>query len=287
MGNPDPNWKPQSLGVDLTVVERLTLAGQTPKQLGERRQVVILQKDQKLETIPALHEVPLPDHIRQVVKIVELESFVAYVKQFATATTRIFGSIGSNAANFTAILNYHEGGKEARPQHSSHKANYSPPFSEEFAAWFAGNAKLNTQETLLEHIRRWGFVITSHTEADLIELISSLEFSSQGQFASKIERTRGGRELTYNETVEGQGQMAGKKVTVPDGIVMKLPIFQGGKEYEVAADLLYRVQSGRLSIAWELKRVQKVIGDAVKDLVKDVEAGTGISVFVGSPTNES
>jgi uncharacterized protein YfdQ (DUF2303 family) len=281
MPTPDPNWKPQSLGVDLTVIERLTVAATSPRQLGDRRQVVVLQKDQKVETIPALYEVPLPDHIRQNVTLVELASFIAYIKQFGGSFTRIFGTTSSAGARFRAIIDYHEGGKDSKPGHGQHVATYAPQFSDEFAAWHTANSKPHTQEQFLEHLRRWGYVVTSHTDADLIELISSLEFNTNGQFASKIERTRGGRQLTWNEVVEGTGQVQGKQVTVPDAITIKLPIFLGGREYEAEADLLYRVASGRLTIAWEIKRQQKLIFEAVKDLVKDVEEGTDRSVFIG------
>lgn len=281
MTTPDPNWKPQSLGVDLTVIERLTAAAQTPRVPGATRQIVLVPIGYEKQEIPALHELPMPDHIRQNAVVIELASFIAYVKQFKTHTTRIFGSNRVGGASFKALLDYHEGGKEAKPGRCMHAVDYSPEYSDEFAGWLAQNGKLLSQEAFLDHLRKWGFVVTSHTEADLIEMASSLELKMNGQFASRIERTLGGRQLTWNETVEGSGQSQGQQVKVPDHLTLKLPIFLGGREYEVKVELLYRVQGGRLSIAWEMQRIQKVIFDAVKDLVKDVEADTGISVFIG------
>jgi hypothetical protein len=139
-----------------------------------------------------------------------------------------------------------------------------------------------TQDQFLDHLRRWGYVITSHTDADMIELASSLEFKTDGQFASQIERTRGGRKLLWNEEVAGTGSVAGKAVTVPDAIKLKMAIFDAGKEYELDADLLYRVAGGKLHIAVEMKRFHKVIRMAVEDLILDVETATEIEVFMGN-----
>lgn len=269
--------------VDLAYVAGLAIAGTQPKQVSGFRPFVLVPEPNggmKVVNLEPEFMAPLPDHIRQTVTLVELESFVNYVKAFKGGATQIFGVAEPHGANFTAAIDYHEG-KEKASGRMAHKAEYDPRYSHEFEAWLAINGKPLSQEQFLEHLRRWGYVITSHTEADLIELVSSLEFSTQGQFASKIERTRGGRKLLWNETVEGSGQVQGKTVVVPDAITIKAAIFLGGREYEITSDLLYRVSSGRLSIASELKQQQRVIRDAVKDLVKDVEAGTGLSVFVG------
>jgi uncharacterized protein YfdQ (DUF2303 family) len=275
--NLNPNWKPDAL--DLTVVERLAVAALTPKQLAKNRQLAVLPDGYKLEEIPALHEAPLPDHIVQSVTLVELDSFIAYVKQFHTSTTRIFGEKTSHGAKFVGILNYHEGGNEGNAGRGTHVATYAPRFTEEFAAWLKGNG---TQEQFLEHLRRWSYVVTSHTDADLIELASSLDFQTSGQFASKIERTQGGRKLLWNEEVDGSGQVKGSPVKVPEFVEVDAPVFLGGRQYQFKVDLLYRVASGRLTIGWEVQRSQKLLFDAVNELVGDVESGTGLEVFVGS-----
>jgi uncharacterized protein YfdQ (DUF2303 family) len=275
--NLNPNWKPDAL--DLTVVERLAVAALAPKQLAANPQVCIIPDGYKSEVIPPLHQAQLPDHIIQAVTLVELDSFIAYVKQFHTSTTRIFGEKTSSGAKFVSILNYHEGGNDGKAGRGTHTATYAPRFTDEFAAWLKGNG---SQEQFLEHLRRWGYVVTSHTDADLIELASSLDFQTSGQFASKIERTQGGRRLVWNEDVDGSGQVKGSQVKVPEFVEVKAPVFLGGKEYEFKVDLLYRVSSGRLTIGWEVQRSQKLLFDAVKDLVTDIEAGTGQDVFIGS-----
>ncbi len=271
--------------IDLGYVASLAVAAQNVRvQQGYRPFVIVPNPDggMRVELLQPESTTPLPDHIRQRLTLVELESFTLYVKQFKNASSRIFGCTDASGAHFTAAMDYHEAGKEGNAGRLVHIAEYAPRYSDEFAAWLSINAKPLTQDQFLDHVRRWGYVVTSHTDADLIELVSSLEFSTQGQFASKIERTRGGRKLVWNEDVQGSGSIQGKTVVVPDGLTLKLPIFLGGKEYEIGSDLLYRVNGGRLSIASELRQQQRVIRDAVNDLVADVEAGTELDVFVGS-----
>lgn len=270
--------------LDLAYVGGLAVAAAAPRQVSGFRPFVLvpgLDGEMKMELLSPEHEAPVPDHIRQKVTLVELESFTGYVKQYKGASTKIFGTTDTAGAHFTAAMDYHESGKEGNAGRLAHLVDYAPRYSDEFAAWLAINGKGLTQEQFLDHLRKWGYVVTSHTDADLIELVSSLEFSTQGQFASKIERTRGGRKLIWNEDVEGTGQVQGKQVVVPDAIKLKCPVFLGGKEYEISSDLLYRVSAGKLTIASELKQQQRVIRDAVNDLVSDVEAGTDLTVFVG------
>jgi hypothetical protein len=63
---------------------------------------------------------------------------------------------------------------------------------------------------------------------------------------------------------------------------IKLPVFTGGREYEIGADLLYRPQGGALRIIVELRRHHLVVRQAVKDIVEDVKEGTGLEPFLGS-----
>lgn len=267
--------------VTAQLVQSLTVAGLGIKEkVGFTPFVLVPDAYVKEELTPDYLE-PLPDHIRQSVEIIELESFVAYVKQFKTHTSQVFAVATDRGAHFEAVLDYHEGGKEAKPFRAKHRASYAPEYSPEFAAWLAINGKPITQEQFLDHLRKWGDTITSHTDADLIELASSLDFTTAGEFSSHVERTNGGRKLLINERVEGSAQLKGKSVTVPDSMKLQLPVFTGGRMYEIAADLLYRPHGGALRIIVELRRQHLTVRTAIKDIVNDVKEGTGTTPFLG------
>lgn len=275
MDQPTPNR------VTAQLVQALAIAGMAIKEKEGFTPFVLIPDTYEMKELTPDWEEPLPDHIRQQVEITDLGSFIAYVKKFKTHTAQIFAIANDRGARFEAVLDYHEGGNESKPFRAKHRVDYAPEFSPEFAAWLAINSKQLTQEQFLDHLRKWGDTITSHTDADLIELASSLDFTTSGEFSSHVERVKGGRKLLINERVEGSAQLKGTAVTVPDGIEVKLPVFVGGREYEIGADLLYRPQSGALRIIVELRRAHLVVREAVKDIVTDVAEGTEIEPFLG------
>lgn len=268
--------------VDLGLVREMAIAAVSPHCPGVTKQIVFVPKGFEKQQIPALHEIELPDHIRQELTLVERESFTRYVKLYKGPTSQIFATVTAQGAKFVGILDYHESGNERRPNYALHVAQFLPQFSDEFKAWQEINGKGLTQDNFLDHIRKWGYTIKSHTDADMIEIVSNLEFKSDTQFTSKVERTTGGRKLTYNESVTGSSQAQSRQITVPDSMEMKSEIFAGGEEFEYGADLLYRPSGGQLKIIVELKRPHKVIKRAIMSLIDDIKAETEIDPLIGS-----
>lgn len=275
--------------IDLNIVKELaqvSVGKRTPDQT--RTYYFVPDGDGKFrkEEIPALFELPLPDHIRQRVSLDERESFTGYVTKFKGPNSQIFGQVTEVGADFSCILDYHESGNERTPGRLKHVAAFEPDYSPEFAAWLKLHRTGISQEAFLDHLRRWGYTVTNFTDADMIEMFSNLDFTVKGEFSSKIERTKGGRKLTFNETVDGNTSQQAKTIPVPDLLNVRSEIFVGGKVFDYGADVLYRVQSGKLTIAIELKRHHVVVKDAIKSLITDIEAETGLKVLIGSTDTE-
>lgn len=280
----------ESTLIDLAFVASLAAMAQEPKMLDGYRPFVLLPDGNgglKPAALQLDYDTPLPDHIRQNVEIIDLESYIDYIKKFKTHTTAIFAIANDAGAKFLSVLDYHEGGQEGAPKRGMHRVDYAPAYSPEFAAWLNINGKQLTQELFLDHLRKWGDTITNFSDADLIEIASSLDFTVKGEYSSHVERTKGGRKLLFNEQIEGSAQLKSKAITVPDGLVLNLPVFVGGRSYEIGADLLYRPQSGSLRIIVELRRQHLTVRQAVKDIVEDVKEGTGIQPFLGRLKSDS
>lgn len=267
--------------VTAELIERLTTAALSIKERNGFLPFVLVPDGFKMEKLTAEHLDPLPDHIQQRVALISVESYIAYIKKFQTSTTAIFAVANDTGAEFVTIADYHEGGKDGKPLRAAHRVTYSPAYTPEFKAWCEISGKPQTQEQFLDHLRKWGDTITNLSDADLIEMASSLDFQTDGQFSSHVERVKGGRKLLINERVEGSAQLKGKTVTVPEGLVLKLPVFIDGRAYDLGVDLMYRPQNGALRIIAELRRSHLVIRQAIKDVVADVKAGTGIEPFLG------
>jgi uncharacterized protein YfdQ (DUF2303 family) len=271
--------------IDINEIERLSVAASVPKIPTDRRQYMLKPDGYEIHEIPALHELPLPDFIKQKLKLVTLESFIRYLKGFGRSTTEIFGSVTDWGCQFFGVIDYHADGEEGKANRLAHVAEYAPKYSSEFAAWHTISGKAMTQDQLLDHLRRWGYTVTNFSDADLIELVSGLEFTTSGTFSSKVERTTGGRKLTYNEdvTANAPGSSATPRtMTVPDKLEIKSAIFEDGDEFPYKADILYRVGGGRLTITIELQRVHQVVREAINAIITKIKTETKYEPFIGS-----
>ena len=268
--------------IDLSYIVELAQMGQhaqvTP---GYRPFVLLPQADGSIQPayLEADFEAPLPHFVRQRVLLYDLESFIRYIEKFKLAVTVVF--VDMNGGEFVAVLDYH--GDSDSPGRGAHRACYKPQYSPEFLAWRQIRGKPLTQEQFLEHLRAWGSPIQNLTDADLIEMASSLDFNTTSQFSSHVERVKGGRKLLINEVVEGSAQLKGKTVTVPDKLQLSMPVFLGSVLYDFSADLLYRPQNGALRITVELNREPYLIRAAVKHLMDAITEETGIQPFIGEP----
>lgn len=268
--------------IDLELVRELVVAATAAHSPGPLPKTVFIPEGFEEKEIPALHEIRLPDHIRQELTLVERESFTRYVKLYKGPTSQIFATVTAQGAKFVGVLDYHESGNERKPNHTLHVAQFNPEFSDEFKAWHSIDGKSLTQDQFLDHIRKWGYTIESHTDADMIEIVSNLEFKSDVQFLSKVERTTGGRKLAYSEVVQGSASSGSKQMVVPDSLGMESEIFAGGSKFNYGADLLYRPSGGQLKIIVELKRPHKVIKEAIDSLIADIKGETDIEPLIGT-----
>lgn len=250
----------------------------------------IVPEGYRLEFLPEEKFPSLPDHIRQFVRLDDPVSFCAYVKEFRTHTTRIFATAPvlerlirgeSGGLKFTALIDYHEAGKEQTPQRVAHKAEYPCPLSLEVRTWLGSNGKALSQTDFVNFIEANCADVVTPDSASLMEMALNFEAKTSASFSSKIDRVSGGRSLQFSETVDQSGTTTAGQMKVPENLVIRLPIFEGGKAYEIRARLEYRAPGGKLTIAYHLQRPQEAFRMAIVDLRKDIETATELPVFTG------
>jgi uncharacterized protein YfdQ (DUF2303 family) len=233
----------------------------------------------------------VPDHIRQDVRLDDADSFISYVKQFRTHTARIFASApnlasiahgSSGGAEFTAVLDYHEGGKDQKAQRAKHVATYPVPLSLEFRTWLAGNGKPKKQMEFVEFIEANCADVVTPSSAEIMELALNFGAKSNVEFQSKVDRVSGGRDLKFVERVDGGGGVAGN-MKVPEYLTLRLAIFDGGKPYELRARLEYRANSSGLTITYHLQRPHEVFRTAHLDLKGEISSALDLEILTGAP----
>ncbi len=255
-----------------------------PFPVSDRNQVIIIPDGFTAVAAPFVPIAPLPDHVVQRVTLYELESFTAYVKRYQKSETLVFVQTGVSGATFEAVFDYHQAEKDGgdQVQHCSHIAEYPCPHSKEWQAWAGNNAKAMSQDAFAKFLDDNSVDITAPDSATLLEIVQDFEASINVDFSAKITPKTGAKTLLFTETVEGGGKGTSGKLDVPDEITLSLPVFQGGKLFQVTARIRFRIASGKLSLWYELRRPHTVIESAVKDIVSDVIASTGITPLAGS-----
>lgn len=233
---------------------------------------------------------PLPEFITQSVRLYDSESFIAYVKQFKTPTTRVFASNanlndiakGSNGgASFAAFIDYHEGGTAQQAGRVKHSAVYPLPLSLEFRTWLAGSGVKLKQEDFIKLVEANSPDIITPDSASLMELVLNFESTTTASFQSKINRVSGGRTLHFQEEVT-QGAPTIGKMTVPEFLELSMPIFEGGSLFGLRARMEYKSSNGGLAITYYLQRPHEVFRSALLTMREEIAHALEVQVLTGS-----
>lgn len=255
----------------------------------------------------------LPDHVRQVVTLTDLLSFVQYVNGYKTGATRLFGRAPLSNPNGTAkvaevlaVMDYHaapdpekraaaEADPEkphgvkafARPRRCAHRAGYPCPFSEAWLAWSGIHRVEMDQGKFVDFLEDNMEEVVEPAGADLLELASNFKSTTNVKFAAKIDRGTGGVKLRYEEEPEmGSGERAGGApgtVKIIEGLSLFLPVFHGGNQFTLKARIRWRVDGGKLKVTVVLDRPQSLVLTAFAAVLEEVSSGVGQEVLLGAP----
>lgn len=246
----------------------------------------IIPDGYRFEPIPFADPAPLLPYIKQAVELSDADSFVAYVKRYQTKNTLIFATlpigVSGAGAEFRAVFDYHVGGKgeEHVAARCSHQAFFPCPPSTNWTAWLAVNGKAQTQDAFISFIEANSIDIVSPDAASLMEMAANFESKTEVEFVSKVDRLTGARKLSFNETVSGGATTKGT-ITVPDSLKVKLPVFEGGKPFDLTARLEWRPSNGKLHVTVHLLRPMDVVRLALAEVRKEIAAAVEIEPMTG------
>jgi uncharacterized protein YfdQ (DUF2303 family) len=206
----------------------------------------------------------------------ELDSFNRYVNEHKNDDTRIFSHVDGEGCSFEAIIDFH--GKEAAE--CKHRALYLCPKSIEWKRWTGANARPFNQTEFARFLEDNLIDIIDPQGSDILEIATSLEAKQSVDFASGVRLQNGAQKLAYQETIEAK---AGEKgdITIPEKFTLGIAPFQNGEKWKLDARFRYRINSGKLTLSYELHRPHIIIEDACKGVVASIKDKTGIEPFVG------
>lgn len=205
-----------------------------------------------------------PTRIRQGVKVLDADTFIAYINRYATPASVVFCD-GPEGRTFKGVLDYHQ---PDQPSWGQHVAVYQCPISIEWGRWKTSDRKKMDQATFAEFFEDNIRDITvpegiphAPSAADMLEISRTLEAKKNISFRQGTRLDNGQVQLTYNEQIDGQAGETGQ-LKIPEQFYIGVKPFLGGDAFCVPVRFRYRIQESRLVMWFELVRPDKVLEEA-------------------------
>lgn len=245
----------------------------------EQQDAIILPDGYHVEDLQEFKDAPR--RIESNIDLIEVQSFINYVKRYADDRSIIKADVKSQ--RFTAILDYHKDSQS--PGWRGHLATYNCPTAREWSTWLGGNKNKMTQASFAEFIENNQLDIALHdgegpSSADMLEVSRNLQANKKVEFKSSINLSNGDVGFEYQATTEGVSGSQKGKIDVPQEFYILIPVYEGDAAYPIKARLRYRITDGVLSLWYELVEPEKVLEDAFKHMLEAIEEGVPKSVEI-------
>lgn len=249
----------------------------------DMKPVIILKDANGNETAQVLEaRFETPPRKKGLVKLHDGPSFLEYWTRQRTDGSAIYGNL--KPAQFLAVFDDHT----TAPAYRGHRALFLLTHSTEWTTWkdqsgvqFKGNEEFG--EWLENQIP--DIANDPVPGAKLLEIALNMRVQSNASFGNRARLANGHLEFQYTNNVEGQAAVGPDTIAIPEEFAIDIPVWSGidPKKYRIDVRFRYRLNSGRLTIWYELVRPHKVLEQAFKDVLDVIEAGANTTVLFGTP----
>lgn len=221
-----------------------------------------------------------PRRKRGDVTLHDAASFALYFRQHETSGTAVYADV--RKLTVEAVINGHghsAGDRADGPGWGDHRAKLALRHSHEWRTWTA-NEGLSGQKEFAEFIEDNYADIHEPDHATMLEIASSIEASSTGQFEGRHRLQDGSVALRYTEQVDARAGQKGD-LTIPETFTVGLRVFEGSEPVKMTARLRYRIREGKLAIGYKLERLDDVKERAFENVINKVELESGHTCLRG------
>ncbi|HZB28962.1 MAG TPA: DUF2303 family protein [Streptosporangiaceae bacterium] len=235
----------------------------------------------------AVHQIDLtgdeyrdqPKHKAGKVYVDDLDSFLHYYQKHSDDGTEIYVNITGHY--LTAVLDANQGGADGA-RWGQHRLVLTLPTTDRWDAWMAMNGKPFAQSAFAEFVEEHVDDIRDPNGATMLEVVQNFQTATKVRFTSNVRLDNGNHKLHFEETTDATAGNSGN-IAVPTAFKIGVAPFEFADPYEISARFRYRVENGKLLVAYLLDDPAAVIRDAVLDVVKQVEEATKGKVMHGTP----
>lgn len=218
------------------------------------------------------------------VEVFDVSSFAAYFNRFADEDSLIFGS--PEKVSFTGVIDYHrEKEGEARP--CKHLVYLKLRETERWLTWKGANKKPMEQAVFAQFIEDNRADIYAPdgsnypASADMVEIARTLEATGGFQFAQATNLKTGERRISYVEATQATAGPS-QSMTIPDEFIVRIPIFLNQPPVEVRCRLRFRISGGKLSMWFDMIRVDEMLNEEFTKAAAAVEKLAGRPVLLAT-----
>ena len=271
-------------------------------------------------TLRAAAEYLKPARRKGTARLDDLVSFAEWANRFKGPTTMLFAKPDMKSPKLTCIADYHAAGP-AQPlepagdptaRHCHHRAEYGFPLSQEWQAWLEVSGAALDKDDLGEFIEANAKDIMDPTPAILKgvesdknegwenrliqtaqkiegrfgQLTQLLAMSKQFQVYEKSDLTVS----TNRDSGESQIQFVnehkaadGKPLSIPNLLIIAIPVFMGGAPYRMAVRFRYRKLGGNIKFILQLYNPERAFEAAFNEALDIATELTGLPLLKGSP----
>lgn len=183
-----------------------------------------------------------PHRIRAAPTFEDMASFADYITAFDHGAARVFASLERRMV--VAEIDYHDAtplpALGAEPSWRTHKAEYPVRFDPRFEEWSKRHDAEIGQKDFGWWLEDRAADVVTPDGADVIEAARNFETKRDVTFKAVQNIDAGTMSMAYEEEDRPSGSL-----TVPRALMVRLPIFYGGREVDFDAKLYYRLNRER------------------------------------------
>jgi uncharacterized protein YfdQ (DUF2303 family) len=270
---------------DMKLVADLATKSVTPTVIkDEREHFIVLPEGAEIRSLRDFQFAEPPLKKAGKVTAEDVPSFAAYFQRFRDDDSMIFGL--PEKFTFTGILDYHIA-KDGAAREKAHQVILELRQTARWKTWKGNNKTPMAQEQFAQFIEDNLPDIYAPDGTDyppaavMLEVSRSLQASSSYQFNQATNLKNGQRGLTYREQIEGVAGPAGE-LKIPDAFIVRIPIFLNQKPVEIICRLRFRIQGGKLSMWYDMLRVDEMLAAEFETARAAVAAAAECEVLLGA-----
>lgn len=234
-----------------------------------------------------------PSRIRAAVTVHRAEDFIAYCDRHSNTSSTIFVDAspalsGDGGELALAVIDYHHGAADLtpdeRPEWCSHTVKLKARPSTEYAMLAAIDGKLMAQGDFSRYVRDLSRFCSSHVQADLLELVNTLNLTSRGSFQSSDDYSSGSVRMVFDVQVSASAGTQEKRIAVPNELTWTMPMLLGGAPIDFTTDLIYAVpneKGGKVQLGLRIRDRAWIEQQVVADTAAMLSKETGLLTLVG------